>query len=247
MRTLTIADPAFLAGRVSYLDAVLADAPVGFWPCQDASGGLVDVSGGGRNATETGTGHGYGQAGPAAGFLAVSLTGTSLSGWQVADSDLWSPASHSGAFSWEGWVKSASPTNTNQRFWLAKQRAAAAHEFSGSVAANANKAYGLILDGGDTPYRFTIGTASGSSWNHIVVTWGPSTSAMSIYINGTLASSSPTGGGTIASNGSGLLGIGFRPGLTGAQYATDGSLCMIAIYNSVLSSGRIAAHYAAMV
>ena len=233
---------------MAYESVVLADSPSAFWPCQDASGGLVDDAGS-RDASETGSGHSYGLSGPG-GYLSVGLSGNSLSGWQRADENLWS----STAFSVEAWVYWPS-LSSSQQFVAAKATTTANHEWSMSLynAGGAPYATGRVATNADVGWLDVQGAVTSGrhcGWHHVVMTLGATPPTLKMYVDGVNTQTDSVTSGSRASNSAGLFGIGFRHnlpnGYAGNDWAFDGQLTMVAFYDFALTSGQVADHYAAM-
>lgn len=105
----------------------------------------------------------------------------------------------------------------------------------------------LSLSGGGAVYFYTGtgsnyysaqgGTIALNQWTHIAATWKASTTAIEIYINGSLVASSF--GGSTSTGTSGQMSIGARPG--GAQHF-NGAIDELRIWNAVRTSAQINAN-----
>lgn len=96
-----------------YLDLVLADEPAAFWPMQEASGNLIDVTGNGHTLVPAGSGHAYGADGPVEGVAAVGVSGSGH--WQAASAAAWS----SREFTLEAWVRFGGMSGLDTRTFAA--------------------------------------------------------------------------------------------------------------------------------
>lgn len=233
-------DAAALTTALPYTQVVTNDSPAAFWRMQESSGNLVE-SIGSKNGSGTGSGLSYALAGPSASYTALGLSGASLSGWTVGDDNLWS----STTFSIELWCY-GSENAANQRFVVAKQNASSSHEWSISYVGSTQTLYGLVTTGSDTVYMMASGTMTRSAWHHVVMTMDATSSNLKLYLDSTLLAQANTPSGTRAGNGSGSLGLGFRPGLSGTGYPWVGNMTLVAFYASVLTPTQVANHFAAI-
>lgn len=224
------------AAPLDYADTVLADSPVGYWKLDETSGTTaVDSSGNGHNGTYTG---------PTLNtrFLSSALgTVASFDGTNDRVTTAVLPAS-TGARSVEVWVIADT---------LSSQRAALCERFSGSGnPVEARLGVGPLFVGSSTNFYLNRYPGSGSwvdvgspnststaTLYHVVGTLDGTT--MRLYVNGvevaTLAS------GIAASSGEWYIGAAH----TGGSPYWAGAIGHVAIYDTVLSPTRIAAHYAA--
>jgi hypothetical protein len=211
-----------------YVAAVLADAPLGFYKCDDLSGLLQDASGNGNHMTTSTipTGKAYRMAGPFEGAYGVQLT-TGGSNFQRA-------------------VLTAVQDNWALECWFCQ----IAEGGDDTILLNGTRAsvgYGIDLATGTTKFRCLMGSvafltsSTGSygvfpplAYKHIVVTRESGTTKY--YLNGV---SDTANAGTNTPNAP----------ATKSQIGSDGAIAgiwsMCAFYNTALTSARVAAHYAA--
>lgn len=203
----------------AYISAVMADSPRAFWKLQETSGLPQDSSGNGLHMTSTTGSPTYSQTGPM-GDLAILLN---------AGPNRFSRSPTSTVtdnFTCELWFKIASHTGAATIY---------RDDNNGGVG------WGLQIDATAhiTGYYNSLTTSAGATalttgnWYHIVVlrrsgTW-------EIYVNGSVDNGS-AGTGAPGSPGAGVVQLGDGTAL--AFHAA-----YMAVYESALSSGRIAAHY----
>lgn len=218
------------AGSV-YNAAVLADTPVGFWPLNDPSGTVAaDLSGNGHPGAYTG-GFTLAQPGPCSdGQASVVLNGST--GYVAVPA---SAALRPALVTAECWVYVTTTANTG---------------FICSNAFTSNIGYELGNDcsgaGGTQIARFAGGWAACSAgsalslnaWHHVAGTYDGTN--LNTYIDG-VAVGSPVSSGALAYDVAEFR-IGQRHD---AFNGLTGRIAKAAVYNTALSAGRIAAHYAA--
>lgn len=219
---------AALGDLTPYESAVLADRPVGFWKCDEASGGLADSSGHGNALTQNNTGT-YRQTGPGTGNYGIKLNRAGEVTFHKTDPGT-SPFDFADVMTFEVWVKRS------------------ANQGTGQVLFDKNSAYTLQFAVDNSIYFIgdfvvwatsSIAITDTTTWHHVVATKNGST--RKIYVDGidvtvlvsntTLANNNSdfTFGGNNANNG-----------------AFDGTISMGAVYSTALSAARVDAHYAAM-
>jgi hypothetical protein len=214
-------------GGNTYTAAVLADSPVAYYRLGDAGATAPDQMGGPNGAYS-------GATAQAANLLPTQAgASTNFTGGQVNVPD--SPASRlgAGAFSIEAWINFPAFVA-----WMA-------------LIDEASRAYTLLFTGDSAHWFVGAGGSASSGPNvgatlaagqtyHVVVTVDAGNNFVS-YINGTPASS--TLGGHGATNSSTGFVIGGNPSGGGGPFS--GRIQELALYNTVLSAARVAAHYAA--
>jgi len=222
-----------------YETVVLTDSPLGFWPLQETSGtSAADISGNSLTGTYMGT-YTQNQAGPNANLpKAVAFAAA------AGDVELGNPGALdlTAAWSIECW---AFPTSDTAEGWFISDGfEGGSNSVLYAVGTNvpgvgAGKIGGGYYDNGS--WR-TIGAAyTTSNWYHVVLTYDGS--QFILYLNGSVAAG-PTGISALSRNDfTSPVGLGARPGVSPS--GITGRLCYCAIYGTVLSSGRVAAHYAA--
>ena len=170
---------------ISYVAAVLADGPVGFWPLTETSGSTaVDLSGNSRNGAYSG-GYTLSNTALATQFdKSVLLDGTD--DWiDVADNAAWSPTGAAGQITVEAWIR---PTAVNR----AAQFIAAKHqewqlriESDGRVLWDVNYNGIKSVMSCTSPSALTAGTIY-----HVVATYNRATPKAELFINGVSVASS---------------------------------------------------------
>lgn len=241
--------------RASYAATVLADSPVCYYRLAEASGTtMVDSSGNSRNGT-------YGGSPTLAqtSLLTTDLTDKSVrfngsTQYATVPYGSWMNGS-TGAFSIELWFKptlmrSSGPPDV----LLARRTLPAAIDQSWHLQFNTSPAGGgadpgglrfLGFWGGNTyPVESSIDSqfVTGGTY-HVVVTFNAG--VIKFYVNGvdqgTTSGSHPA---AVESSGSGLaIAAAMDSGSPGAP--ANATIDEVALYNTVLSPTRIAAHYAA--
>lgn len=210
-------------GRVSYLAAVLADSPKALWTCQDSSGGAVDSIAGANLSTVTGTPD-YQQAGPMNDF-SIRLAGGEI----IERTGPISTVTNN--FTMEMIIHLQALGGGNQGIFT-----------NGSLGSNG---WGIITDaGGGRGWRYLAGgvaiggNASVSLPNafaHVVCkrtagTWTYFVNGASAGTGGTDNPIAPSGGTTTINK----------------DVSIQCAYSYVAVYETVLSDARIAAHVAAM-
>jgi len=257
----------------AYEVAVLSDQPMAYWPLSEPDNGLNNGNMG-VTAHEYVSGHDGTYANANLGMsgfdplnlpeLTSSLLGifeptnsvitevdSSVSG--IANIDFAQPAGGNAAFSVETWVNL---TNSVQ---------------NASIVAKGcghNEQFALdVYTGG---FRFVFRDASGTArdtgvsadaangqWYHVVGVWDGPNGTVRLYVNGTNVASKTgyaTGLGLFTPQvnpylpGANLVNIGSRPSTTSAtgyDVQFQGKIANVAIYDSVLSTEQVAAHFEA--
>jgi len=227
-----------------YRDAVLADAPVGYWRLSDGAGPAVDVAGGHSGVYENGAQRGA--AGRSAdGDTAVALDGVDDS-VRVDHQYGFTARKH---FSVELLYRATSHTGTAARFLLAQ------YLFETPPGGESLKgwlAFTYPVGGG---WKFYIGRCSGieahglcdyassattlqaGTWYHLAATYDGTT--MRVYVDGALD------GQATSTRSLPAVTDPFRIGWDGTYYPTlHGTIDEVALFDVALSAARIQAHAA---
>jgi Concanavalin A-like lectin/glucanases superfamily len=222
-RTLTPAvETDVAAGGVGGYDpAILADAPVAFWPLNELAGpDAVDATGHG-NACTYSAGITYGQTGIGDGETAVSIAGagSAAGGTGLILGD--------GPLTLEAWVKQSGGGGNY------------------GIISKSTGAYYLRISGNKLDFlasqtadivQSTITLDTG--WHHVAATKTGAT--VKLYIDGNDVT------GTVVNHALGNGGaLSLASDLGGGSEKFSGSIAKIAAYNVVLTPTQIAAHYAA--
>jgi len=208
-------------GLAAYVTAVLADTPVCFYQCQEASGLLQDSSGNANHMQTSPAGAvTYHASGPMPGAFAI----------QVPNLDYFTRTGVTGnAIGWtiELWYQPAASTAGN----MFGDELPGNNGWMMAVSTNRKMQYFLppSTGGPEAVAAMTLGT-----WYYLVITCASGTGATFYYVNGTQDSSlgniSPTAPGSATV----FLGA-----------PTGGGLSCCALYTAAISSARVAAHWAA--
>lgn len=213
----------------TYAQEVIADSPAGYWKFNEGSGtSFTDYSG---NSLTLGS-HGsptLSNSGPGTGETCATLVSSSSQYFDHADAN---SLDLGDVFTIEIWYKRSATQGTFQYLLSKGSNAYAMYMDTGNFAWCQRRA---ILD----LFRTSSQITSTTTWQHIVAVKNGATHAM--YLNGS-SNIQDAGNSTCADNTT-LLTIGCRDDLSSFL---DGSIAHVAIYPTALSSGRVAAHYAAM-
>ncbi len=215
---------AISVAALTYSQQVLADSPGGYWRLNDSSGTITDSSGNGHNLATV--------ASITYGTASLMTTDTADKSVTMAGTGYAGTASYTPntpPFTIEGWVKHTS-SGTYQRF-------AAVHNAWQAGISNAN--HWTLTAAGVLDYEFAA-TATVNVTYHVAFVFD-SSQDVSLYINGAF---SETVAGTTNPNSGDKFVVGAKDTNTGSENWI-GLIDEVAYYPSALSSGRIAAHYAA--
>lgn len=217
----------------TYSAEVLADTPTVFLKMDEASGNLTDSSGNSHTATVTGSPT-YHASGPGTGvpYGITIASGAYFSIGDHADLDL-----GNGPFTIEVWVKRGTSSDNGDVLGKADGSATA-----GYIVNMSSTDYARLEDGSTSAHVYPDSATylNDTSWHHIVYTRASATNAK-CYVDG-VDRTDVGGAKTFTDNAqSFLVGRGYS---AGSSYA-GATIAAVAIYKSELSSGRVAAHYAA--
>lgn len=210
-----------LTPLAAYISEVLSDSPKAFWPMQEASGLPQDFSGNGLHfTTNNGAGKTYGVSGPFSDVVGITMPGgqnfqrTQVS--TVQDN-----------YTMEMWMQYAA-SGGDDRLYMNGNGGSSGWGID--FSSGTGKIRGLL--GGVTFLSESV-AAVVSGWKHIVMVRESGTSKY--YINGNLDTGNAGTNTPNAPSGSTQVG-------SDTQVQATWALC--AIYETALSSTRIAAHYA---
>lgn len=218
----------------SYAAAVLADAPVGYWKLDEATGtAAADSSGGGRTGTIVNTPV-LGAAGVFPGERAITFAAASSQ--QVSVASL--PTTVIDNYAIECWVKlTALPTASV--LFLMNGDDGAPNGGWGVGAGTANAVDGFF--GGVSQFSSTH-TFTTLGWHHIVMTREAGTDKF--YVNGVLYGAAATPAPKAPVGG---LAIGCQPRAGSTPYRfVSATMNHLAVYNIALTAAKVSAHYNAL-
>lgn len=212
---------------MSYPSVILADTPIGYWRFGESAGTAADNAEGttARDGTYTGS-YSLGQTGPVVGGGSALLTGGYI---EVADNAAMHPGD---VFSFEFWWKRTT-TGTQQVFF--------GPGVTNEIYLFSNIGDSLVMWQGDVGsiYETYDALTDTASWHHIVYT--KNGSAIHVWLDGSDMPGASSNKTIIPNTGSGnpLFAV------DGGAAPTRGYVSETAIYNYALTSGQVAAHYAA--
>lgn len=217
---------------MAYRDVILTDTPIEYWEFNETSGTTAASTGSGaHSATHTGgvTVGGLGVSGSGATYDGVD-DGTTATG--VAD------FANLSTFTVEFWAKFGSPTTDYPTFI---RRDGGSSTFLVRTR-NATQGRGNIIEAYFNGRTTDTGvyTFNDNAWHHIVVVRNGV--SLRLWVDNVEYT---TGNGTVANAGTGNTPLYLGGNGASAIERLNGSLDEVAIYNKVLTTGRISAHFAA--
>lgn len=228
---------SFSGGASRYKTAILADSPIAYFRLGEASGITAIDEIGNHNATYTPnsggvwTGGTHGATGALAGDADTSALMNGTTGFVENGSSLGAALNGGTQASIEYWCYRSA---TNRSLDLG---------FSGmgvSIATDGN-IYSSCRNGGLEYQQYAF---SGTGWHYLCFVYNGSLSGnakLQLYIDGSPVTLTYNGGAISATltSSMGAFDIGNSAG------ASNGGFDEVAVYNTALSSARVAAHYAA--
>lgn len=215
---------------MTYPSEVLADSPLAYWRLGESSGTTAaDASGNSRPGTYTATGIALGQTGALAGTgdTAAAFDG-STSGMSASGIAL-----NGVSFSLECFEKTA--TNANSMRLFAGQGTGANGQGLHFGYRNATTVtFAFWNDDLDATTTSDVGT-----WHHWVATFNATTRQQTLYKDGAQVAQR-TAGAVYSGTGSFRVGTAYD----GSTSRYNGTLDEFAVYGTVLSPARVAAHWA---
>jgi len=229
--------------EASYQSAVLSDHPVAFWPLNDPAGttSVRDATGGPAGTTECGASLGV-ASGPIPGTTALRLDGSPCSDVNVG-SDYTALTQVTGAMTIEIWARTDAVNQDVTIPYLMEvgqwNNLGYGLEWNGS-AMGADFGQGFIGGGWNTP---GVGV-----WHQLAFTYDPATGVYCAYADGVqqfTQTIGPLDPNMFDAAGGALIGRRAR-NVSGDGYAPfTGDVANVSVYDHVLSTEQIAAHYAA--
>lgn len=221
------------AASLDWETEVTADSPVGWWKLDEASGDLADSSGNANTLSVLNT-LVYQQT-------ALVVGSTYCCQFTAANNPL-------------GRVTLAAATEVNLtsdftiECWINTTDTSATTLMLGTTDNLLANGYGIRIDNGTIKAIYDGGTVDsiGSSYNdgathHIVAVYDNTGSNLHLYIDGSLDNSK--GSAATVTNPGGWFTVGGHYNEATREY--DGYIDEVLVYNTVLSSTRVAAHYSA--
>ncbi|WP_127501890.1 beta-galactosidase [Actinoplanes solisilvae] len=229
---------AAAANAVTYDSAVLADRPLGYWPLNESSGQVRDLTGNFAASTVSiGKLGGEGAVGTGASFDGVRQ--------QIRvpyKSTMRLPTS----FSMEVWAKL--PENPQTTGWptIFSRGATTAGRFGSAMWVSSDAAHTVHFKRNGLDLGTTRGLSS-SSYRQLVFTFDGTTRRWSWFVDGTLDNTGAAAGLAGTDTETAPLAIGTMLNSATASPVQYGRLKLdnISIYPTALSASRVAAHFAA--
>jgi hypothetical protein len=231
---------------MSYSSVVLADAPYSYWRLNDvstSSGSTEDDSGNSHTTFAYGGSPTPGQTGALAGDSnkAVLFNGTNQRMFQSGP-----PVGMvgTGPHSWELWFKTSAAA-ASRRSLIAACYGHADGLAGFNLDITATQIIAEVRTPGTTEAAATVGYADGV-FHHVVMTLTRGApDVLRLYVDGVV----------VATTNLATAGQSFQPAYGGLWLATNdnqaayvaGTFDEVALYNTALSAGQVAAHYAAAV
>jgi polysaccharide biosynthesis protein PslG len=229
---------AAAAPPASYNAAVLADAPLFYWPLDETSGTVKDLTG--RAAASTVTKAQLGASG-AVGTAAV-FDGSA----QQVQVPYNAAMRMSGSFSAELWAKLPSSPQTSGWPTLFSRGSVLKGRYGSAmwVTSDANHTVNFKRNGYDLS---TSRGLNSTSYRHLVFTWDNTAKRWTWYVDGTLDTSGVLAGLSGTDTETGPLVLGAM--LNGSSPVNLGKVQIdgLALYGKALTSAQVAAHKAAAV
>lgn len=224
----------------AYWEEVLADSPTLLMKLDETSGTLTDSSTSGLSGTSSGSVT-YHTTGPDATGIPYAFGFTGANSYiSIANNTALDLGN--GPFSVEFWMKRISASGTANIFGKG-DGSFPSSGIAGEVGSAPDYVY--FEQGGSNKHISTSGTVDDTNWHHIVFTRAAATNAIA-YLDGT-AGTTLTLAKTFSNNTLALvLGDLYAASTYGwFDSGSGGYMAGFALYKSELSSGRVAAHYAA--
>lgn len=237
-----------------YAIEVLADSPFAFWRCSDEGNTMRDASPNGRHGSWTGP-----QSATSTG-MAVSDGGARLmEGVEVGVDELLAGYSNPASGTW---VDTAAAGIGNDVSFDAWMYVATAYKPDTSIVVMPNGGIGwlgaavgsnlsLLFDDDNGFGTFSASRASYANprelgvslprdrWFHVAATFEYSTSTLTVYVDGRQVGSTTATGTSLVWPAT----VGWAVGNADETYGLDFSIDEMAVYSSVLSAARVAAHH----
>lgn len=217
---------------MTYASEVLADSPLLYWRLGDASGTTAtDSSGNGRHGTYAGS--------PTLGTtgLLSSDSDTAVTFDGVDDSVTYADTTNLTNFSIEAWIKT---TATGERVIASRYNSASAEQMFMLELDSLGRASIIIRTGTGASAISGSAALNDGLRHHIVATFNNATDAVVLYVDGVSAATGSRTGNLVTFDTPFVVGA-----WGGGTVRFSGVIDEVAHYSTVLSSTRVAAHYAA--
>jgi hypothetical protein len=222
----------------TYDSAVLADAPRFYWPLDETSGAVRDLTGHAAASSVTSAQLGV----PGAAGTAASFDGASQRVEVPYTTSMQLPAS----FSVELWAKlPATPQATGWPTLFSRGSVAGGH-FGAAMWLSSDSTHAVHFKRNGIDVGTSRGLTS-TGYRHVVFTWDNNAKRWSFYVDGTADNTGVASGLSGVDREQLALEIGAMRYSATAAPANYGNVLVdgLAMYTGVLPAARIAAHYAA--
>lgn len=224
-------DRYYLYLPADYASKVLATSPVAYWKMDEKSGNLVDATGNGWTATVTGSPT-YGVSGPSV----PATTGIDFSGtgqYATISSSLGTPTDDMTVMAWFNLAGSSGNHDLISR--------GATDQYSWTLRPQGGYPYATLYQSDGTTHATAgvdNGGSFGSTWHWMAMTWDDGATLTTYYDDLTPATDTSFAGSwhkaSTASPAIGAINVDVTP-----AFLLDGSVCHIAIWHRILTSGEL--------
>jgi hypothetical protein len=231
-------DKVTTQATVKYDTAVLADKPLSYWPLDETSGPVRDVTGHTAASSVTSATLGV----PGAAGTAASFNGTSQYVQVPYTSAMRLPAS----FSAEVWAKLASRPQTTGWPTIFSRGDTTPGHFGGAMWVSSDSSHTVHFKRNGVDVGTSAGLTS-TGYSHLAFTWNDTAKRWSWYVNGSLNTSGIVAALSGSDTESAPLAIGAMLNSAGAGPVNLGGLVVdgLALYGTVLTAAQVSTHRAA--
>jgi len=242
---VTFATTARFASRRTYIDQVLADSPILFLPFKELSGTTAeDISGNNRDGTISGAT--LGATGLLSGEPDTSFDFDGSNDYVRLADAAW--LDFSGDVTIEAWCEPDSISSSSGAQFLWGRHQGATHGRHTRLRFNDQQPQFSVYVGGSVYIARASDVTAGSIY-HVVGTYDSTSGDVRVYVNGnvgTVEQPTVSGGGSIDSSTQPVyIGANVDDPTSTAKEFFDGLIGNVAVFDSVLSTSRISAHYSA--
>lgn len=229
----------------AYESEVLADAPLGFWMLNETGSTITDLSGNGRNGTNTG-GDSIAAAPVRGSAKALQFVAANSDRAVIPDNAAWDTSTFTVEYWWRGTTAPGSGVvsrDSNPEGWGNR---------SFNIAHNATQHYARLFGAGATANTYTTPHPAGidpldGQWHHFVTALNAG-GTMLCYLDGQAAASVNISSSTPNSCSVPIIMMAVANDTGSYNTFTnhrDGDLAAVAFFGSKLSAARVQAHFAA--